>query len=158
MLLAVTWVHLVAAVVWIGGMVFLSLILVPILRSNGFTMEKRAVFQAVAHRFRLVVWSAILILLVTGLLMLAIRFGGSGSAFHVPTILLIKLPIVALLIALTAAHDFWVGPQVRRLSPIPPDQRTKLQSLLIRLSPIMARVSLVLGLVVLLLGLAVART
>lgn len=157
MLLTVTWVHLIAAVVWIGGMVFLSLVLVPILRSSGFTEDMRAVFRAVAQRFRLVVWGAILILLVTGLLMLAVRFGGSDSGFHMPTILLIKLPVVGLLIALTAAHDFWVGPQVRNLSTIPPDRRTTGQELLIRLSPIMARVSLILSLVVLLLGLAVAR-
>ncbi len=97
-------------------------------------------------------------LLVTGLLMLTIRFGLSGTAFHVPTILLAKLAIVALLIGLTAAHDFWVGPQVGALSRTPPHQRTSGHDFMIRLSPIMARVSLALGFVVLLLGLAVART
>lgn len=158
MLLAVAWIHVIAAVVWIGGMVFLSLILVPVLRSDGFTQDKRAVFQAVAHRFRLVVWGCILTLVTTGLLMLTIRFGASGTTFHVPTVLLVKLAAVALLISLTAAHDFWVGPRVGTLSRTPAHQRTRSQAFLIRLSPIMARVSLALGLVVVLLGLAVART
>ena len=45
-------IHLLAAVTWIGGMVFLSSVLSPLLRSENVTA---ALFRSVAKRFRLVV-------------------------------------------------------------------------------------------------------
>ena len=60
------WVHLMAAVVGLGGMGFLLLILIPSL--GVLSAEQReALSKAVAGRFRWASWSAIALLLISGL-------------------------------------------------------------------------------------------
>ena len=60
------WVHLMAAVVGLGGMGFLLLILIPSL--GVLSAEQReALSKAVAGRFRWTSWSAIALLLISGL-------------------------------------------------------------------------------------------
>ena len=71
------WLHLLAAVAWIGGTVFLSLVLVPILKCEPFASQRGALIRAAALRFRLVVWVAIGALLTTGPLLM---LGGDGRS------------------------------------------------------------------------------
>jgi uncharacterized membrane protein len=60
------WVHLMAAVVGLGGMGFLLLILIPSL--GVLSPEQReALSKAVAGRFRWASWSAMTLLLISGL-------------------------------------------------------------------------------------------
>ena len=60
------WVHLMAAVVGLGGMGFLLLILIPSL--GVLSAEQReALSKAVAGRFRWASWSAMTLLLISGL-------------------------------------------------------------------------------------------
>jgi uncharacterized membrane protein len=62
----VQWIHVMAAIVGLGGMGFLLLILIPAL--GVLTAEQReALSTKVAGRFRWVSWSAILVLLISGL-------------------------------------------------------------------------------------------
>lgn len=60
------WVHLMAAVVGLGGMGFLLLILIPSLPVLS-AEQREALSKAVAGRFRWVSWSAMTLLLVSGL-------------------------------------------------------------------------------------------
>ena len=60
------WLHLLAAIAWIGGMMFLSVVLVPVLKREPFASQKAVLFRTTARRFRSVVWGAITVLLVTG--------------------------------------------------------------------------------------------
>lgn len=60
------WVHLMAAIVGLGGMGFLLLILIPslgVLRAE----QRDALSKAVAGRFRWASWTAMLLLLLSGL-------------------------------------------------------------------------------------------
>ncbi|MDR3675408.1 MAG: hypothetical protein P4N24_07955 [Acidobacteriota bacterium] len=60
------WVHLIAAVVGLGGMGFLLLVLIPSL--GVLDMEQReAISKAVTGRFRWISWSAIILLVLSGL-------------------------------------------------------------------------------------------
>jgi uncharacterized membrane protein len=60
------WLHLMAAVVGLGGLGFLLLVLMPSL--GVLSDEKREeLSQAVAGRFRWASWSAIVVLLISGL-------------------------------------------------------------------------------------------
>jgi len=62
------WLHLMAAVVVLGGMGFLLLILMPSLEVLS-TEQREVLFKAVAGRFRWATWSAILLLMASGLYM-----------------------------------------------------------------------------------------
>ena len=52
------WIHLLAAISWIGGMIFLSLIVAPLFRRAGLSGERLQLFRDVALRFRILVWVA----------------------------------------------------------------------------------------------------
>ena len=62
MMVLLVWFHLLAAIAWIGGMLFLSVVLVPVLRCEPFASQKAVLFRAIAGRFRAVVWGAIAVL------------------------------------------------------------------------------------------------
>ena len=69
--LLLLWIHLLAAIGCIGGMLFLSLVLAPLVRSRKAAPDFMALFRLAARRFRLFVWSAIVLLLSTGPLLVA---------------------------------------------------------------------------------------
>jgi putative copper resistance protein D len=70
MMVLLVWLHLLAAFSWIGGMIFLSVVLVPVLKREPFASQKTVHFQTIAWRSRAVVWGAIAVLLFTGPLLL----------------------------------------------------------------------------------------
>jgi len=157
-MIVLVWLHILAAVAWIGGMLFLSLILVPVFKREGFAGERRVLFQTLAVRFRMVVWVSITVLVTTGSLLLTARVGSLAEPGSWPLVLKLKLVLVVLLIALTAVHDFWLGPKVAELMRASPANRGATEQMLVRLSPWIARLGLVLALIILLLAVAVART
>jgi len=60
------WTHLTAVVIGIGGLAFLLFVLTPSL-GNLPPEQRDLLFQQVKSRFRWVIWSAILVMLVSGL-------------------------------------------------------------------------------------------
>lgn len=102
------WIHIVCAITWIGGMIFLSLVLVPILKKGSFREQLPALMQSAGVRFRLIGWLALALLLATGIFQLAYR------GYHFSEILKLKLILVVLVIVFSALHDFWIGPRVRQ--------------------------------------------
>ena len=56
MTVLLVWLHLLAAISWIGGTIFLSVALVPVLKREPFASQKALLFRTIAMRFRAVVW------------------------------------------------------------------------------------------------------
>ncbi len=150
--------HLLAAVVWIGGMAFLSLVLVPVLRRDGQFAQHATLFRTVALRFRTIVWAAMAVLILTGPLLAAARAVPPANPSQWPTIFIAKVTVVVLLLALTFLHDLVVGPAVRRILAAPDANRTGTDRVLLRYSAVVPRISLVLGLIVLGLAVVLARS
>ncbi|MBM4123623.1 MAG: copper resistance protein CopD [Nitrospira sp.] len=157
MTIILVWFHFLAAVLWIGGALFLSLVLVPILKQDPFAAQRGPLFRAIAGRFRTAVWTAVIVLVVTGALLLHRR-----SDLLAPTTwplwVQVKLFLVGLLTGLTILHDFWLGPKVGRLLRAPHHAHTPAETLLIRFSPWVARLGLLLALAVLLAAAALVRS
>src|SRR6266540_21752 len=56
------WLHVVAAITWIGGMLFIALVLVPVTRRLEDTTLRARLVHAVGLRFRTVGWIALAVL------------------------------------------------------------------------------------------------
>lgn len=59
------FIHLLTAVVWIGGMIYTNMVFMPS-PSVIEPAQRRAILDAVAIRFTIILWASILILLVGG--------------------------------------------------------------------------------------------
>jgi len=114
-------VHILAAVFWIGGMLFLALVGAPVLRR--VDPELRAnLFSELGVQFRWTAWIAIAALLITGLTnmhfrgLLSWRVLGNEAFWSTTqgTALAWKLLLVFLMIGNAAVHDFVVGPTSTR--------------------------------------------
>jgi len=106
MSLWVRWLHVLAAITWIGGMLFIALVLVPVTRRLEDAALRTRLVHAVGLRFRTVGWIALGVLVATGLLNLW-RF---PSLLYTPRFQW-KLGLVALTLILSAFHDFVLGPR-----------------------------------------------
>lgn len=150
--------HILAAVSWVGGMIFLSLVLAPLVRSRKAVPEFMALFRSAALRFRPIVWVAMAILVMTGPMLLSFRGVAVASPASWPGIVMVKLTLVALLLFLTLLHDLVLGPQVSRVSAIPESQRTAGEQLAFKTARWLPRVSLLIALAVLIVAAILARS
>src|SRR5579884_2927858 len=102
--------------VWVGGMLFLALVVVPATR--GMPAEVRGpLFAAVGRRFRYVGWVCIGLLVVTGGLQLGFRgvtwaaLASSGLwSGSFGRVLALKLGLVAAMLGVSLYHDLVLGP------------------------------------------------
>lgn len=157
MIVLLVWLHVLAAVTWIGGTIFLSVVLVPVLRGEIFASQRSLLFRATARRFRSVVWSAIAVLLLTGPLLLHQRGISIADPSGWPMVLAAKLGLVAILLLLTLTHDLMVGPRVGRILRLPAEGRSTFEQALVLWAPWLARFSLVLALAILFAAVALVR-
>jgi copper resistance protein D len=158
MTVLLVWLHMLAAVSWIGGSIFLSVVLLPVLRREPFESQSAMLIRTTALRFRIVVWGAIATLLLTGPLLLHQRGIPISNPAGWPMVLGIKLGLVAILLLFTVTHDLIIGPRVGRILQIPTERRTSSDHALVAWSPWLARSSLVLTLAVLLAAVVLVRT
>ena len=136
---AAVFIHLAAAIIWIGGSLFLALVLIPVMRrlasaspasapgTVAATMPAAPVpppaglLEAMARRFRIISWVCILLLVASGLYLLPTRYGIGFAEFfslggHFVGTLQVKVALVAIVIWLSFIHDFILGPYVNRLA------------------------------------------
>jgi len=158
MMVLLVWLHLLAAISWIGGTIFLSVVLVPVLKGEPFASKKALLFRTIARWFRVVVWGAIAVLLFTGPLLLHRREISIVDPAGWPMVLVAKLGFVTILLLLTLAHDLIIGPRVGRIAQLPTESRTRFDHTLVLWSPWVARFSLFLGLAVLFTAVVLVRT
>lgn len=112
------WVHILAAGVWIGGMVVLALVLVPVVRRPEYRDVASSFIYRTGVRFRWVGWLSLGLLFLTGLVNLSYRGFGweeltGGRLWRIPfgQTLQIKLLLVAAILLLSLFHDLFLGPK-----------------------------------------------
>ena len=131
-----------AAITWIGGMLFVALVLVPVTRREDPALRAR-LFHAVGVRFRTIGWIAVGLLVATGL----------GNLWLHPYFLRLprlhwKLGLVALALVLAVVHDFVLGPRAGKPGAVP--------SIRVGASWV-ARINVLIVLVIVFLGLGLLR-
>lgn len=154
----VVFVHIVAAMLWVGGILFLSLVLVP--ASRRYPRDLRArLFTDVGRQFRVVGWTALAVLVVTGAVQMAARGATLGNVldgrfFQTPwgRVMGAKLLAVFVMMLLTAIHDFVAGPAADRTERAGGDAERVRRS-----AGSLARVTALLALIVVFLAVQLVR-
>jgi putative copper export protein len=113
---AIRSLHLIGAAVWAGGMVMLALA-VGAARRTVAENERVALFRALGRRFAVAGGIAMVVLIATGTDMAADRLGSFGDLTDTDygKRLLVKLVLVAVVIALTLFHTLIQGPELSQL-------------------------------------------
>ena len=102
----IIWIHLIAAITWIGGMLFVWLVLNPAIRQMPPQSQGPDILRGIEERFRRIRWTSLLILLVTGFFNLIHEGGSARLESSWGAVLLVKLLLVAIVMGLTGIHDF----------------------------------------------------
>lgn len=116
-------IHVISAVVWVGGMWFIALVLAPELRKLE-AAQRTELYHRVGVRIRAVGWTAIALLILSGLYNLGYR-GVSWSrvvsngfwSSRLGSVLAVKLVAVAAILVFSVLHDFVYGPRLREVPP-----------------------------------------
>lgn len=109
--------HLVATVAWIGGMLFMKLVLMPALGAIEPAQRGR-LMGAVAGRFTTVAWTSFAVLVVTGVLKTPADLLADLSTTY-GTMLAAKHVVVLAMGAVGVVITFFVAPRLRALAPAP---------------------------------------
>lgn len=156
------WLHIISAAVWVGGMAFLALTLIPVLRGVEPRSTAAHLLHRVGVRFRSVGWISLLLLVITGIVNLWARRVTwddvwSGQLWSEPfgRVLGVKLLLVAFIFLLSAVHDFVVGPRATRVARTAPESAEARR--LRRQASWMGRLNFLAGLIVIALGVMLVR-
>ena len=145
-------VHVLAAMLWLGGMFFFGIVGAPVLRSLEPAELRQQLFHQMGLRFRTVGWWAMGVLLITGVINLHYHGWlqwdgvlGTATFWRTPPghTLALKLVAVSTMLVVSAVHDFILGPLAGRVTAGSPHA-----ILVRRRAAILARINALVGLVV----------
>lgn len=104
------YVHIVLAAFWIGGMLFLPLVILPGIRQHP---DRVAILYKTGLKFRFYGWIALTLLVVTGLLNLVLRGLPLSWAFFSHSdygrLFSLKMLLFLAMLLVSAVHDFFIG-------------------------------------------------
>lgn len=156
----IRWVHIMSAITWIGGQLFILIILLPIMRTALPRNERTLLFARVGQRYAVVSWIALTLLVVTGILN-GERRGIDWTRLTASSygqILLAKLILVAVVIVITLVHALYFGRRITEIAeqvqamgkddPMVAAERRRLQVV----SGVLSGINLLLNLVIVLLA------
>ena len=112
----VVFIHVISAITWVGGMLFLAMVMVPLGRRNpdvGFGAVRLA-----ANKFVRIAWASMVVLAGSGAYLAWTQWGirldtfFTGGDWHLLDYLQRKTGLFVLVIIMSAAHDFWLGPRM----------------------------------------------
>ncbi len=105
------YLHILAAIIWLGGSLFYAIVLVPVLKNHPARQE---LIYRTGVIFRVVSWISLGIILFTGLFNLHYHGLLNNLLFEsrAGRLALIKMVLFALVVVLGLLHDVWLGPKV----------------------------------------------
>jgi len=103
----ITWIHLVAAAIWVGGSLFIGIVFSPLLKTMADSMQERMqIMIRVGRRFNKVAVPSLIILMITGLYSSHTLLGKPEFLFSTSygAFLIIKIILVIALIITYTVH------------------------------------------------------
>ena len=141
------WLHVIAAVTWIGGNLILAMVIVPHFRQHLPPVQRIQLLTQIGRRFEPVVWGCVGVLFFTGIVNIfyAVDLTSptalSGAFMRT---LLIKIGLFFVLVILTAWHGMVLAPQLAAaIENLAPD----LEELPPEIKPLRSRMSIVSSLI-----------
>lgn len=114
--------HITAAMIWVGGQLFLALVLAPALRKKLLPQERMPLSLAIAQRFKRVSHGALGVLLLTGVWQVRYMFYSSVGSFSNTAYgrtFILKMGLLFLALVLSVLHDKKWGPALMQKSGSP---------------------------------------
>lgn len=138
------YLHVLGAIIWLGGSLFYAIVLVPALKNHP---ARKELILKTGKIFRIISWITLGVILLTGLYNLHYHGLLNNLLFESKAgqLALLKMLLFAFIILLGLLHDVWLGPKLI-------DKTQKYP--LIRW---IARVMVILGLVMVWLGIKIVR-
>ncbi|PKB71029.1 MAG: hypothetical protein BZY87_08030 [SAR202 cluster bacterium Io17-Chloro-G6] len=159
-------IHVISAVTWLGGMLFLVMVMLPLARrgmASGQPGPGMAVLRDAANRFLPVAWGAMIVLAVTGAYLAWDHWGIRPDVFFTSdtrfmNILRAKSVLFLFVVVLSLLHDFWLGPMIlKRLEEARSAGQPPPRSLARSIVLLTARVNLVAVLTIVVLAVLLIR-
>ena len=104
------WLHIIGAAFWIGGMLFLPLVLLPGIKNHP---DRKNLLMATGLNFRFYGYIVLAILFITGLLNIYLRGLSFSLNFFIKTrygqLVELKIILFVLMITISLLHDLIVG-------------------------------------------------
>src|SRR5210317_824952 len=103
----ITWIHLVAAAIWVGGSLFIGIVFSPLLKTMTNSVEERMqIMIRVGRRFNKVAVPSLIILMITGLYTSHVLLSKPDLLVSTSygTFLIVKIILVIALIVTYAVH------------------------------------------------------
>lgn len=108
-MLILRMIHLLAAAIWLGSMVFFAAVIIPVVRRTLDPEKRKELIKGIGFRYRILGYLTVAILLVTGPL-LAIEHGFQWHSMF-GTILIYKLALIVVMLILLLLHDLMFAPR-----------------------------------------------
>ncbi len=112
------WLHLLATVTWIGSLVSISVLILPIAGRALQPVDELALLDAVQKRLEPIAWFSVSLLIATGLFQMSVNPHYNGflsTSGQWSLAILAKHSLVVILVAVSAVHTWDVLPRMRRL-------------------------------------------
>jgi len=113
--------HILSAVIYLGGLLFIVMVLAPLLRSEDFRPVATRVLHATGQKFKRISWACFGLLILTGLGNAIARYGYPGQSWGEwagviagNNFLMHKIYTLTLILGLSYVHDFHLGPAAVR--------------------------------------------
>jgi uncharacterized membrane protein len=112
------WLHMLATVAWIGSLVSIYVLILPISGRALKPVDELALLDGVQKRLEPIAWFSVSLLVVTGLFQMSVNPHYNGflsTSGQWSLAILAKHMLVVVLVAVSAVHTWDVLPSMRRL-------------------------------------------
>ncbi len=114
----VYWLHMLATVAWIGGIVSISILVLPAAHKALKPADLLAFIEAIQKRLEPLAWFSLTLLIATGMFQLSVNPHYNGffdTSTQWSLAILIKHGLVAVMVVVSAVQTWEVLPQIRRV-------------------------------------------
>lgn len=143
----ITWIHLTSAAIWVGGGLFLGVVLAPILKRTSMSLEERiSLMISVGRRFNRIALPSLIILIITGIYSSQSLLSNPNLLFETSygSFLIIKIILVFAVIITFVVHIRIIRKDVEdqiMSHEMPEEQIQKLRKKIIILGEVMSVIS-----------------